>query len=102
MCIRDSTLKCSHTFNVLQARGVVSQTERAAYIGRIRDLARGCAENWLASRQAKGFPMLTGPDRAHFVAAAPAPDAANIATTTTTTTSTPLAALGAGAPLAHP
>ena len=65
----ENTLKCSHAFNVLQARGVVSQTERAAYIARIRTLARGCAEHWLASRELKGFPMLTGPDRAHFVTA---------------------------------
>ncbi len=63
----EHTLKCSHWFNVLQARGVVSQTERAAYIGRIRDLARGCAESYLASRAARGFPMLTGADRALFV-----------------------------------
>ena len=63
----EHTLKCSHTFNVLQARGVVSQTERAGYIGRIRDLAKACAEQYLATRQSKGFPMLVGPDRAHFV-----------------------------------
>jgi glycyl-tRNA synthetase alpha chain len=63
----EHTLKCSHAFNVLQARGVVSQTERAAYIARIRDLARACAEGYLATRAARGFPMLTGPDRAHFV-----------------------------------
>jgi len=63
----EHTLKCSHTFNVLQARGVVSQTERAAYIARIRDLARGCATQYLATREARGFPMLVGPDRAHFV-----------------------------------
>jgi len=62
------TLKCSHWFNVLQARGVVSQTERAAYIARIRDLARACATGYLQSREARGFPMLTGPDREHFVA----------------------------------
>ncbi len=62
----EHTLKCSHTFNVLQARGVVSQTERAAYIARIRDLARGCAEAYLQSRQSKEFPMLVGDDRAHF------------------------------------
>ena len=63
----EHTLKCSHAFNVLQARGVVSQTERAAYIARIRDLARGCATQYLATREARGFPMLVGPDRAHFV-----------------------------------
>ena len=63
----EHTLKCSHWFNVLQARGVVSQTERAAYIARIRDLAKGCAETYLASRASRGFPMLTGADRALFV-----------------------------------
>jgi glycyl-tRNA synthetase alpha chain len=65
----EATLKCSHAFNVLQARGVVSQTERAAYIGRIRDLARGCAERYLQSREDRGFPMLVGDDRGHFVSA---------------------------------
>lgn len=40
----DHLLKCSHTFNLLDARGVISVTERAAYIGRIRALARQCAE----------------------------------------------------------
>lgn len=39
----DELLKCSHTFNLLDARGVISVTERAAYIGRIRNLARKCA-----------------------------------------------------------
>jgi glycyl-tRNA synthetase alpha chain len=63
----DHTLKCSHTFNVLQARGVISQTERAAYIARIRDLARACAETYLKGREAKGFPMLIGDERKLFV-----------------------------------
>jgi glycyl-tRNA synthetase alpha chain len=61
------TLKCSHWFNVLQARGVVSQTERAAYIGRIRDLARSCAQTYLQSRTARGFPMLGDDDRKLFL-----------------------------------
>jgi len=39
----DHLLKCSHTFNLLDARGVISVTERAAYIGRIRTMAKGCA-----------------------------------------------------------
>src|SRR3990172_1997518 len=39
----DYCLKCSHTFNLLDARGAISVTERAAYIGRVRALARGCA-----------------------------------------------------------
>ncbi|MEX2451170.1 MAG: glycine--tRNA ligase subunit alpha [Rhodospirillales bacterium] len=43
-------IKASHLFNLLDARGVISVTERAAYIGRVRALARGCCEAWLASR----------------------------------------------------
>lgn len=56
----DYALKCSHVFNLLDARGAVSVTERAIYIGRIRDLAKACAEQYLASREAAGFPMLRG------------------------------------------
>ena len=44
----DLVLKCSHTFNLLDARGAISVTERAAYIGRVRRLARGVAEAYLA------------------------------------------------------
>jgi glycyl-tRNA synthetase alpha chain len=62
----EHVLRCSHTFNVLQARGVISQTERAQYIARIRELARACAETYLASRERLGFPMLAGADRALF------------------------------------
>jgi glycyl-tRNA synthetase alpha chain len=46
----DQTLKASHLFNLLDARGVISVTERAAYIGRVRTLAKACAEAWLAGR----------------------------------------------------
>jgi glycyl-tRNA synthetase alpha chain len=46
----DQCLKASHLFNLLDARGVISVTERAAYIGRVRALTRGCCEAWLASR----------------------------------------------------
>jgi len=45
----DQCLKSSHLFNLLDARGVISVTERAAYIGRVRALARSCCEAWLAS-----------------------------------------------------
>jgi glycyl-tRNA synthetase alpha chain len=48
----DQCLKASHLFNLLDARGVISVTERAAYIGRVRALAKGCAEAWLRSREA--------------------------------------------------
>jgi glycyl-tRNA synthetase alpha chain len=51
-------LKCSHTFNLLDARGAISVTERTGYIGRIRNLARGCAEGFLKQREAMGFPLL--------------------------------------------
>jgi len=44
----DQCLKASHLFNLLDARGVISVTERAAYIGRVRTLAKGCCEAWLA------------------------------------------------------
>ncbi|MBI1331028.1 MAG: glycine--tRNA ligase subunit alpha [Alphaproteobacteria bacterium] len=45
----DQCLKASHTFNLLDARGVISTTERAAYIGRVRALAKACCEAWLES-----------------------------------------------------
>src|SRR5206468_8465476 len=45
----DQCLKASHTFNLLDARGVISVTERAAYIGRVRALAKTCCEAWLAA-----------------------------------------------------
>jgi glycyl-tRNA synthetase alpha chain len=43
----DQCIKASHLFNLLDARGVISVTERAAYIGRVRVLAKGCCEGWL-------------------------------------------------------
>ena len=48
----DQAIKASHTFNLLDARGVISVTERAAYIGRVRALSKGCCEGWLAARSA--------------------------------------------------
>ncbi len=50
-------LKAAHTFNLLDARGAISVTERAAYIGRIRNLSRAVALAYYASREALGFPM---------------------------------------------
>jgi glycyl-tRNA synthetase alpha chain len=50
-------LKCSHTFNLLDARGAISVTERAAYIGRVRALAKLIAQAYFDSREALGFPM---------------------------------------------
>jgi len=46
----DQCMKASHVFNLLDARGVISVTERAAYIGRVRALAKGCATQWLRGR----------------------------------------------------
>ncbi|MDJ0935481.1 MAG: glycine--tRNA ligase subunit alpha [Kiloniellales bacterium] len=47
----DQCMKASHLFNLLDARGVISVTERQSYIGRVRALAKGCCEAWLASRE---------------------------------------------------
>ena len=54
----EATLKCSHLFNVLDARGAFSVTERAAFIRRIRALACRCAAAFLERREAEGFPLL--------------------------------------------
>jgi glycyl-tRNA synthetase alpha chain len=54
----EMVMKCSHTFNLLDARGAISVTERAAYIARVRALAREVAQAYHASREALGFPML--------------------------------------------
>jgi len=51
-------LKCSHTFNLLDARGVLSVTERTGYIARVRNLSRLCAEAYLKQREELGFPLL--------------------------------------------
>jgi glycyl-tRNA synthetase alpha chain len=53
----DYVLKCSHTFNMLDARGVISVTERTRYIGKVRGLARQVAHLYLAQREALGFPL---------------------------------------------
>ena len=54
----DYVLKCSHAFNLLDARGAISVSQRTAFIGRVRKLARLCAEAYLAQREALGYPML--------------------------------------------
>jgi len=54
----DQVLKCSHTFNLLDARGVISVTERTRYIGRVRSLARQVAQLYLQQREKLGFPLL--------------------------------------------
>ena len=57
----EGALKCSHLFNVLDARGAVSVTERVALMKRVRDLAVGCAQEYVASRERLGFPLLRSP-----------------------------------------
>ncbi|MCC7540493.1 MAG: glycine--tRNA ligase subunit alpha [Deltaproteobacteria bacterium] len=54
----DLVVKCSHVFNVLDARGAIGVTERQRFIGRVRGLARVTAEAWAAQREALGYPML--------------------------------------------
>ncbi|WP_404453044.1 glycine--tRNA ligase subunit alpha [Virgibacillus necropolis] len=54
----DYVLKCSHTFNLLDAKGVISVTERTGYIARVRNLARTIAKTYVAEREKLGFPML--------------------------------------------
>ncbi len=56
----DYILKCSHTFNLLDARGAISVTERTGYIARVRDLARICAEKYLQQRKEAGYPLCKG------------------------------------------
>ena len=53
----EMVLKCSHAFNLLDARGAISVTERAAYIGRVRALSRAVAQAYYESRERLGFPM---------------------------------------------
>ena len=53
----EMVLKCSHTFNLLDARGAISVTERQAYIGRVRALAKLVAQAYFDSRERLGFPM---------------------------------------------
>ncbi|MES2207338.1 MAG: glycine--tRNA ligase subunit alpha [Pseudomonadota bacterium] len=58
----EMVMKCSHTFNLLDARGAISVTERAGYIARVRVLARAVAQSYYQSREALGFPMLKTTD----------------------------------------
>ena len=54
----DYVLECSHTFNVLDARGAISVSQRASYISRVRNLARLAAQKYIAQREAMDFPLL--------------------------------------------
>jgi len=56
----DYTLRCSHTFNLLEARGAISVTERTGYIQRVRRLAVAGAKGYLARREEMGYPLLRG------------------------------------------
>jgi glycyl-tRNA synthetase alpha chain len=60
----DFVVKAAHRFNVLDARGAISVTERQRFIGRVRTLARLVAETWLAQRESLGFPLLQMPQAA--------------------------------------
>ena len=54
----DYCLKCSHTFNILDARGAIGVTERTGFIGRVRNMARRCAEGYLKQREEMGYPLM--------------------------------------------
>jgi len=54
----DYILKCSHTFNLLDARGAISVSERTGYISRVRNIARLCAEEYIKQREKLGFPLI--------------------------------------------
>lgn len=55
----DYCLKCSHAFNILDARGAISVTERTGFIHRVRELAGQCAAIYLKQRESMGYPLLT-------------------------------------------
>jgi len=54
----DYVLKCSHAFNMLDARGAIGVTQRTGYIARVRNLAKRCAESYVKMRGALGWPLL--------------------------------------------
>jgi glycyl-tRNA synthetase alpha chain len=64
----DAVIKCSHLFNVLDARGAISVSERVGYIARVRKLARRAAVEYVRQREAMGYPLLKDPaERARWV-----------------------------------
>ncbi len=75
MPAHDYVLKCSHAFNVLDARGAVGVTQRARYFGRMRDLAREVSRLYSVQRQELGYPLLKEPAQAVSRAPAVAPEA---------------------------
>jgi glycyl-tRNA synthetase alpha chain len=66
----DYVLKCSHTLNLLDARGAISVSERQAYIGRVRSLARAAAAAYLKQREELGYPLLKPPAERRYGRAA--------------------------------
>lgn len=63
----DQLLKTSHAFNILDSRGFVGVTERARYFGRMRSLARQCAQLWLKTRESLGYPLGVASQSNHLV-----------------------------------
>ena len=64
----DAVIKCSHVFNLLDARGAISVSERVGYIGRVRKIARRATVAWVEQREAMGYPLITDPaERAKWV-----------------------------------
>ncbi len=59
----DYCLKCSHAFNLLDARKAISVAERTRYIGRIRNIARKVAKHYVEQREAMGYPLLSGKEK---------------------------------------
>ena len=62
----DYVLKCSHTFNILDARGAVSVSERVKLFGRMRDLCRNVSEKYLEAREELGFPLLKDEEQIEY------------------------------------
>ena len=54
----DYVLKCSHTFNLLEARGAISVTERTGFVTRVRNMAKRCAQGYVEQREALGYPLM--------------------------------------------
>jgi glycyl-tRNA synthetase alpha chain len=64
----DAVIKCSHVFNLLDARGAISVSERVGYIGRVRKIARRATLAWVEQREAMDYPLITDPaERAKWV-----------------------------------
>ena len=59
----DYVLKCSHTFNLLDARGAISVTERTSFIARVRNMARLCAQAYVEQRESLGYPLIKGKEQ---------------------------------------